>query len=159
MAILISTLSVAFAGAIVWLVVRVINRPERFRPRRRHWIVLAISLPFLYVLSFGPACWFNERTSRQVGNGFNQGRGYAVIFWAYRPILHWASQRPTGSEVIYWYAAIGTRDAELGIGYSPTPDGRWTVLDFDWMRDDDVEFGRRDVNTPAPIPDATSESN
>jgi hypothetical protein len=120
----------ASTAVTIWLAVKIANSPQRFRPTRRRCIALALLVPAMYLLSFGPACWLNERTSRQVGNGFNEGRGYAFIFWTYRPILHWASQRPTGSEIVYWYAALVTRDAELGIQYTPQPNGGWTLSSF-----------------------------
>lgn len=49
------TLGVAFAAVCVWLGIRIVNRRERWA--KRLFVGLAV-MPALYVLSFGPACWF-----------------------------------------------------------------------------------------------------
>jgi len=50
-------LAVAFAAFCVWLTVRVVNRKERWAK----WTLAAmiVSLPLLYILGFGPACWWS----------------------------------------------------------------------------------------------------
>jgi hypothetical protein len=55
MSIVLTALAVAFAAFCIWLVVRIINRRERWAK----WTLGAtLSLPLLYVLSFGPVCWW-----------------------------------------------------------------------------------------------------
>jgi hypothetical protein len=46
---------VAFAALCLWLVVRIVNRRERWAK----WFAAAVfvGLPLIYLLSFGPACW------------------------------------------------------------------------------------------------------
>jgi hypothetical protein len=86
-----------------------------------------------YPLSFGPACWLNQRTCRNLGSGYGNGRGYRFILEAYRPILTWAALRPTGSGLVYWYAEIGTRSkTPLTIEYFRLPDKRVSVVEFHW---------------------------
>lgn len=48
-------IGIAFAAFCIWLLVRIVNRRERWAK----WtaVGLVIGLPVLYVLSFGPACW------------------------------------------------------------------------------------------------------
>jgi len=61
------------------------------------WIVaVLIGLPVLYVASFGPACWLNER--RYLGR--------AVVEAIYSPVLATAenSRLP---KAIDWYACLG----------------------------------------------------
>jgi hypothetical protein len=55
MTILLPALGVAFAAFCVWLTVRIINR----RGRWAKWTLAGVAgLPMIYVLSFGPACWW-----------------------------------------------------------------------------------------------------
>jgi hypothetical protein len=58
-------LGVAFAAFCVWLGVRIYNRRERWAK----WtaVVMVVSLPVLYVLSFGPACWLSDRDALPYG--------------------------------------------------------------------------------------------
>ena len=51
-----SVLGVAFAAFCVWLVVRIVNRRERWAK----WtlVAAAVGLLVLYVASLGPACWW-----------------------------------------------------------------------------------------------------
>ena len=46
------------AASTVWLIVRIINRSERWAKRA---LAALIGLPSLYMLSFGPACWMSDR--------------------------------------------------------------------------------------------------
>lgn len=61
MTVLYLTLTIAFAAFWVWLGVRIVNRKERWAKRLMATI---ISLPVLYVASFGPACWITSRVNR-----------------------------------------------------------------------------------------------
>src|SRR5436190_24248622 len=54
MTILLPTLGVAFAAFCVWLVVRVVNRRERWAK----WTLAGgVGVPVMYVLSVGPLGW------------------------------------------------------------------------------------------------------
>jgi hypothetical protein len=60
MAIAIAISAVAIAAFCVWLAVRIFNRRERWAK----WsLAVAIWLPLLYVLSFGPWCWIVSRSN------------------------------------------------------------------------------------------------
>ena len=54
MTILLPTLAVAFAAFCVWLTVRIVNRRERWA---KWTLAVTLSLPVLYVASFGPVVW------------------------------------------------------------------------------------------------------
>jgi hypothetical protein len=55
MALALSIFGVAFVAFFVWLTVRTINRRERWAKRT---LAVVAGVPALYVLSFGPACWW-----------------------------------------------------------------------------------------------------
>jgi hypothetical protein len=59
MQIILTALAVTFAAFVVWLVVRFVNRRERWT--RRLLIGIAASTPVLYVLSTGPATYLVTR--------------------------------------------------------------------------------------------------
>ena len=73
MSILLPALGVAFVALCVWLGVRIINRRERWAKRTA--VGLVVGLPFLYVLSFGPACWLADR------GWFNDWESLRVVYW------------------------------------------------------------------------------
>ena len=58
--IILPTLAVAFAAFCVWLIVRIVNRRERWAK----WTLAAtLAVPVLYVASFGPASWLSSRAN------------------------------------------------------------------------------------------------
>lgn len=69
----IGTIGIASAAFFVWLVVRAVNRRDRWAGRTTG---LIIGLSILYVASFGPACWISSRT----------GVGVTVVSAAYAPL-------------------------------------------------------------------------
>jgi hypothetical protein len=108
------------------------------------WATVALVVVLVgYPLSFGPACWFNEWTGLPVSKGYGSaGIGDEVIFIVYRPLFEYAGPYPRSmcSELIHWYAEVGTRNASLGIGY--TADGSTSkVCAFGWQRPED-DYGR-----------------
>jgi hypothetical protein len=72
MKIIIPALAAAFAAVVVWLVVRFVNRRERWAK----WVLVAIAVPIIYVASFGPACWISSRAKI----------GRKAVVWLYYPI-------------------------------------------------------------------------
>jgi hypothetical protein len=61
MAIALLNFGTAYTALCVWLTVRVVNRRERWAK----WTLaaLVVVLPLLYVLCFGPWCWFASRNA------------------------------------------------------------------------------------------------
>jgi hypothetical protein len=53
-------LTVAFAAFCVWLVVRIVNRRERWA---KQTLAVVVGLLVLYVASFGPAIWITSPTA------------------------------------------------------------------------------------------------
>jgi hypothetical protein len=99
------------------------------------WCTVAVFTFLAYPLSFGPACWINERTEQQRGLGYTIGKGHDIIMTVYRPILHWAGQHSPGSRLVHWYANVGTRGCFSQIYYNVRQNGQWEVDSFDWARD------------------------
>src|SRR5258708_27441077 len=74
MGIELAVLGIAFAAVCVWLIVRIVNRRDRWAK----WTLAAVvGLPVLYLLSFGPACWISSRL---------QPTG-EIVSTAYSPII------------------------------------------------------------------------
>jgi len=67
------------------------------------WIAaLLIGLLLLYVASFGPACWVNQRT----------GRGGRLLVTTYRPLL-WIADSLHWYRPLEWYTRLGISDSNL----------------------------------------------
>ena len=81
MAIILQAVGVAFAALCVWLTVRIVNRRERWAK----WTLAAVvSLPVLYVASYGPACWW---FSGVYGPSSSNGSKVRRVPQIYRPIV------------------------------------------------------------------------
>lgn len=88
-------LGVAFAAILVWLIVRIINRRERWAQRTLAAIII---IPLLYVASFGPACWLSNYEYLD-----------SQLAWlAYRPVTWaWYCVRPSpASKVLVWWGDL-----------------------------------------------------
>ncbi|MBI3866707.1 MAG: hypothetical protein HY290_32905, partial [Planctomycetia bacterium] len=103
MTILLPALAVIFAAVNVWLIVRIINRKERWAK----WTIAAtLCLPALYVLSFGPACGLVERGTLNISNVAPVYRPILVVMlrgpnWMRRPLDEYA--RLCGGEgTVFW---------------------------------------------------------
>lgn len=74
-------------------------------PRKRLWIIACVTLPVLYVLSFGPAIW----TMSLLIKRFPEYRLFtivsAVFMIAYTP-LEWAAKCLGLEELFLWYARL-----------------------------------------------------
>jgi hypothetical protein len=98
-------MTVAVAAFFVWMSVRVFNRWDR--RATKPVIGLIASLPILYVLSFGPACWLNERGYLSAGEMVD----------LYRPIISLASDERLPPP-LEWYARLGAREScEVSVEY------------------------------------------
>ena len=100
MALVLSIFGVAYAAFCIWLVVRILNRRERWAKRM---MAAAVGLPVLYAGSFGPACWISSHAD--VGN--------SVVSLAYRPVT-WTFSLCQGTnriaDALMWYAQIGAKN-------------------------------------------------
>lgn len=97
MSIVLSAFGVALAAFCVWLIVRIVNRRERWAK----WTLgLVIGLPVLYVASFGPACWLTDW-------GLITGNSAGSI---YRPLLAIAvlTRSDQISNAALWYGKLAS---------------------------------------------------
>jgi hypothetical protein len=93
----------AIAAFCVWLGVRIVNRRERWAKRTLAGIVLG--LPLLYVVSFGPACWWFHTIGWGGTGGYEQIRIAPKFYW---PIGWTAKHSPMPIQhAIIWYARGG----------------------------------------------------
>ena len=112
-------LAVAFAAFCVWLIVRIVNRRERWA---KWTLAAAIGLPMLYALSFGPACWMSSRTN--VGSSEVE-----AVFW---PLTLAMSRNEKISDTCDWYARfLAASDWHwIDIGESAEHHWVWTHLEI-----------------------------
>lgn len=100
MEILLPPLLVACGAFCVWLAVRIINR-------REHWakwtLAAVVSLPVLYIASFGPACWLSPARHYPLF-----GQPQRVAPGIYRPLGLLIKHGPSPiADALIWYAEAG----------------------------------------------------
>src|SRR5262245_8006282 len=127
-------LATAFAAACVWLIVRIVNRKERWA--KRALAALLAGMPVLYLASFGPVCWIT-RPSRDYCEGtarpqFSTPRGVSVSGSSRRtPAGHYrllslaASRQGRIGDLLRWYVCIGKDDDVVPLYYPDSID--WIV--------------------------------
>jgi apolipoprotein N-acyltransferase len=90
LAIVLPILAVAFSAFCVWLVVRIVNRRDRWAK----WTLAAtVGLPVVYLLSTGPVIWLWRRDLLP----------YSVIDVLYEPFMN--APDPI-YEAVKWYVAL-----------------------------------------------------
>jgi hypothetical protein len=108
MTIILPALAVAFAAFCVWLGVRIVNRRDRWAK----WSLAAVvGPPLLYILSFGPMCWYASRLIQ-----IDDDRDKAdLIGWPFIPLGKIAVDGPyLVRRMLVNYAVIGVPE-----GYVP----------------------------------------
>jgi hypothetical protein len=95
MTVLLSAMSVTFAGFCVWLGVRIVNRRERWAKRTAAGLFVFVLTG--YPLSFGPACWITAR----------YGSLYPEFFAAYKPLISAADKWPEAWKILIPYMRFG----------------------------------------------------
>lgn len=112
---LLSILAVAFAALCVWLIVRIVNRRERWAK----WALAGVvGLPALYVASFGPASWFSSRTHI----------GIFTVPRVYHPILATLSDKGSVGNAVRWYAEVGAQAGWQWVDISDSAGQFWVWL-------------------------------
>jgi hypothetical protein len=92
MGIAVSIIGFSYGAILVWLVVRVANRRQRWA---KWTLVTVIGLPVLYIASLGPAC--RVTATPWIGRGIPFGQIRQPVWMnMYRPIC-WLSDRYDGS--------------------------------------------------------------
>ena len=107
MTIMLPALAATFAAFCVWLIVRIVNRRELWAK----WMLAGVifGLPALYLLSFGPACWWFTIPSGETGNfpGTNDPIPRVRVRQMYWPIGRMAATGPRWSRrLLAWYATL-----------------------------------------------------
>ena len=113
MTLILIILVVAFPALCVWLIVRIVNRRERWAKRT---LAAVVGVPVLYVASFGPACWITSWTDI----------GARVIPIAYFPITCGLSSPSPAERAIRWFSNLG---AARGWGWSTAGGSDLVVTD------------------------------
>jgi len=114
LAVVLPALVVTFAALCVWLTVRIINRREQWAK----WMLAAmLSLPVLYVASFGPACWITARP--RLRDFPPQVHWVTRIFWPIGRVL-WTDYR--AMDAVRWWTLLGVPDGHVII-VPQTPSG------------------------------------
>ena len=114
MAIVLSIFGIAIAAFCVWLTVRIVNRRERWAK----WTLASVfGVPLLYVLSFGPACWWFSTYEPPTVPSFAWGE------WPYAPCIYW----PFG-----WLSAHGPQPIRDTINWYATRRSEVVMLPNDW---------------------------
>jgi hypothetical protein len=104
MEILLPALGIAFVAIGVWLTVRIVNRKERWA---RWTLAVTLSLPVLYVIGFGPACWLasEEKLSPPVGR---------ALCRFYSPLLKHVLLEVESWSVLalHWWSSVGSTEGD-----------------------------------------------
>ena len=122
---LFSVLAVGLAAFTVWLIVRLVNKRERWAK----WTLAAtIATPVSYVASFGPACWLSTRPLECVldRDRRREAQKPPLLLKAYTPIAQIASSESMAGDVLMRYLRLGIPDAH--ILFVPTSDDDFFVL-------------------------------
>jgi hypothetical protein len=122
MALALPIFGVAFAALCVWLMVRIVNRRERWAK----WTLAGtiVGVPVLYLLSFGPACWWFTIPSGQSGYLLGVPLPQVRARRMYWPIGWLAVNGPSSIErPLAWYAKRG--DHEVLVPTNADETGWW----------------------------------
>ena len=142
MDIVLPALVVAFAAFCVWLTVRIVNRRERWA---KQTLAAVVGLPAVYIASFGPVCWINERF----------GVGTNAISIVYDPTIRLASNDIRVRRPVQKYATIGSRRFSIihngKIEWSPAD---WTELI--WLIESTVQPTTGELVDSIDVEDAES---
>ena len=100
--------------------------------RFRRWAgVVLIAAPTVYLLSFGPACWWFADSAQGVPGGPNIGSDAACVSKAYWPIGWGADRFQSLRPIIAWYSRLcGTRTAVI----VPVTGGRGSQGTLIWSK-------------------------
>lgn len=123
MTIILPVLGLSFAAFCVWLAVRIMNRRERWAK----WTLAGVlAMPVLYVLSFGPACWWfspgapeppfveGSRLQQEVNLRGTTGRRAPIGYWPLGRLVAYGPE-PV-SRVIQSYATL---HGSIDLPYDP----------------------------------------
>jgi hypothetical protein len=101
-------LALSIAAFCVWLTVRIVNRRERWA---KCALAVVLGGPVMYILCFGPACWFCAHVT-------NLPRGpLAIIYWplVYRGWHYYGPETYVISDYAEWWGGTGTIELMIDI--------------------------------------------
>jgi hypothetical protein len=91
---------IAFVLCCVWLIVRLVNRRERWV---KLTLAIVVGLPVLYVTSFGPWCWAMSRWGMDEDDCFACGIYVPLVeIWN----QNWNHPTPPGAVFLRWYGNL-----------------------------------------------------
>src|SRR5262245_41026233 len=118
---ILAVVSVVYAAFCIWLMVRIVNRRERWA--RRTLAALVVGMPVLYVAGFGPAIWRTELNALCA-------RHTAAIYWPLgrAPVRALALVR----QPLVWYTGLAARPSDACgdsaiICLPVAADNRWSL--------------------------------
>ncbi|MBI3865241.1 MAG: hypothetical protein HY290_25480 [Planctomycetia bacterium] len=122
-----------FAALCIWLTVRIVNRRERWAKWTQ---AVVVGIPVLYVLSFGPACWFTSPSGNMSDGAFDvrfaTSTGVIISGYSrqtrsaiYRPLFSVASHEGRFGDLLRWYICLHKDDGVVPLYYPDSID--WIV--------------------------------
>jgi hypothetical protein len=127
---------------------------ERKRPGWIFWTtVVVVAIPLLYLLSFGPACWWFSGDLDNVWQCVHAPKMYWPIGRAYRH----ANGDERWCRAIRWYATLRHHFVMVPDGPGSESGEVWMVLNHDENDAVEKEGEESRVNPGAPNPDGPSE--
>ena len=105
-------LAASYAAVLIWLMVRIINRKERWAKRT---LAVSLALPVLYVASFGPACWITASVAIK-----QPVPEWMVIYY---PLgIHAArGPKPTREALLWWMTLFAKRGTNVWVPIDRQP--------------------------------------
>jgi hypothetical protein len=88
----ITAIGIVFAALCIWLIVRIVNRRERWAKRT---LAVVVGLPMLYLASFAPVIWLEDHDYIPIGSELQRA------LKVYAKPVHW----------VYEYGPQSVRDA------------------------------------------------
>jgi hypothetical protein len=97
---------------------------DRKKPGVAFWAtVVVVGLPVLYVLSFGPACWWLSKPPPPGYSAIGDTRTAPQFYW---PIGWLAMKDPRWSrKIIFWYATRGIDRVMVPCKWDGDSIGQW----------------------------------
>src|SRR5262245_59665927 len=121
---------------------------EQKRAGWAFWCVVAVTIPLLFVLSVGPACWVSSRFG-----------GAKLVTIAYRPVTFVAEVTASDGlmDAIQWYSQLGSSDFHLW-SFSPDQPGHAEWSPFEWELPPGRWIGPIPVTPPPAAPSMTGDA-
>src|SRR5262245_8059901 len=131
------------------------------KPGWPFWTSIAVLLPVLYVASFGPACWWDSRSSSGpvIGLRSMMRMAHWSIGSFYRPLITIACRNAPTNTALSWYVSLGARrGTQVKMSWiSSHPGARTPELFWDVPVSAAAPPRALPVKPPGAVPDGTPE--